>query len=72
MRCTVLAMGKHVNSRVRAIRLSNELWRRIEAEADGLDMSVNEFVRRRLARSFERVADESGPMQTLRRQTPGV
>lgn len=50
-------MGKHLNSRVRAIRLSNELWGRIEAEADGLDMSVNEFVRRRLAKSFERVQE---------------
>ena len=57
MPCTVPAMGKHLSSRVRAIRLSNELWGRIEAEADGLDMSVNEFVRRRLAKSFERVQE---------------
>lgn len=56
-------MGKHLNSRVRAIRLSNELWGRIEAEADGLDMSVNEFVRRRLAKSFERVPENRNPFE---------
>lgn len=56
-------MGKHLNSRVRAIRLSNELWGRIEVEADGLDMSVNEFVRRRLVKSFERVPENRNPFE---------
>lgn len=56
-------MGKHVNSRVRAIRLSNELWGRIEAEAEGLGMSVNEFVRRRLARGFERAQENRKPFE---------
>lgn len=47
-------MGKHLNSKARAIRLPIELWERLEAlsEADGA--SVNEHVRRRLDRSFLR------------------
>ncbi len=44
-------MGKHVNSRSRAIRLSNDQWSAIETAAGELGMSVNEFVARRLAAS---------------------
>lgn len=54
-------MGRHVNSRARAIRLPNDLWERIEEEAGGLNMSVNEFVRRRLSTGFPRVRENRKP-----------
>lgn len=45
-------MGSHINSRSRSIRLSNELWDIIEAEAEANGMSPNELLRRRLTTSF--------------------
>ncbi len=50
-------MGEHKSSRVRTIRLPNELWDRVEADADGLGLTANAVVHRRLTKSFERVPE---------------
>lgn len=43
-------MGSHKNSTARGIRLPNDVWARLQAEAEGCNMTVHEMIRRRLSK----------------------
>ena len=56
----------------KGVRLPSGLWRAIESEAASLDMSVSEFIRRKMVKNFSAPADVQNQIMPVQTENDSV